>query len=664
MRIRETGEARPSSARGRGNAAVGIVPGVVLTALLLSTTAVAEVLKLEQIEVTSGASHPSQSVRTAVEGANERSRSNSTVDGSLVQNLNPVNKIDSLRYNATGLINQPGSGDRFGGGTKIRTFGDWGAPTSIDGLPAFKSAGQEGGGYSNTLVPTIAIDRLSVKKGGRALQHGDGTDGGVVEATIKSGRNYDDHQAITLDISSVREGVIQGEVGDHTDDWDYYAAASWLHGEYDGEPDTLDRQTAGGAVGKFGYNVSDAVRAELLLVYDRTRPDVYRNGEVQEVSTNGKVGALTVDGKITDLNSVRVGYMFTDSESEWPDRTRDRSLRNNVAFVDHYVSTEIADGIQYDGSVGFEHKRVRQLRDDQWENHFTDIALRSTNAFTFDDNLTINAGLRHTWFSNDITYLGEKQDDNLADNSVISYDLGASYTVIEGLRVRGSFASGYNRFFEKYGNFGTDVLSTSGAGDDIVQSRTLEAGVNYEYDGWEFDIAAYNIVQKNVPRRNSGTIESVKVNQSGLEFELFGAITDDLTVSLGYMRVLDLKATRADGTEVNSEIFWDGQTASIPTDQMSLRLDYHPTDDWNIWTAAYYSTGFDEVDADGNEEHRNSYARIDLGTAWQVADNAAIRARVENLTNERDFGATYSDAIVDDSGSLGRVYWLGVDYAF
>ena len=52
-------------------------------------------------------------------------------------------------------------------------------------------------------------------RGGRAVQYGDGTDGGVVETTIKSGRNYTDHRAVSLDVSSAREALTQGEVADH-----------------------------------------------------------------------------------------------------------------------------------------------------------------------------------------------------------------------------------------------------------------------------------------------------------------------------------------------------------------------------------------------------------------------------------------------------------------
>src|SRR3546814_5840891 len=85
------------------------------------------------------------------------------------------------------------------------------------------------------------------------------------------------------------------------------------------------------------------------------------------------------------------------------------------------------------------------LRDRQWDNSFDDISLKSANSLTIDDNLVLSAGLRHTWFSNDIVYDGAGQPDNLADDGVWSYELGVSYSVLDDTRVRGSLATGFNQ---------------------------------------------------------------------------------------------------------------------------------------------------------------------------------------------------------------------------
>ncbi|WP_281684002.1 TonB-dependent receptor domain-containing protein [Thalassobaculum salexigens] len=630
----------------------------------MSTTAIAEVFDLKPVVVTGTNVHESQQIRSKVDGAYNSSRSASEVDGSVIQNVNPVNKYDALRYNATGLINQPGTGDRFGGGTKIRTFGDWGASQSIDGLPGIKFQGTDGGGYGNTSIPTIAVDKMTVQKGGRAVQYGNGSDGGVLETRIKSGRDYKNHQAISLDASSAREGLMQGEIADSTEQWDYYAAASGFYGDYNGDPENLEQQSVIGGLAKVGWNFSPDTRAEFLASVDRNQPDIIRNGEVNEITGETMIGAATLDHRLNDSQSLQFGLLATSSEMQWPARSRDRSVDNQIGFMNHFMTAPVADGIVWDGSVGAEVARIHTERDGLWDNSFVDYALKTTNAVTFNDNLQITGGLRHTWFTNDIVYNGAEQPDNLENDGLFSYQFGASYSVLEKTRVRASYATGFNRYVGKYGNFGTDALNPSGAGDEIVESRTVEVGLNQGWDGGYVDFALYNIVQENVPRRNNGAIESVEVDQSGFEAEIFATITDRLTASAGYMRVIDMEATRADGTEVNNNIFWSGQTTSVPENQFSLRLDYRVTDEIGLWTAAYHSTGYEAVDADGEVTKRDGFTRLDLGASWWATANWALRARVENVLDERDFGTAVQGTTVNDEGKLGRVFWLGTDIIF
>ncbi|HYD64383.1 TonB-dependent receptor [Azospirillum sp.] len=624
----------------------------------------AEEFRLQTITVEGAAVHPSQQNRTEVDKAFAGTRSASEVSGAVLQNLNPVNKGDALRYNATGLINQPEGGDRFGGGTKIRTFGDWGASESIDGLPAFKSAGEEGGGYGNTMIPSIAVEKIGVLKGGRAVGYGDGTDGGVVETTIKSGRNYKNHQAMSIDASTAREGLIQAEAADSGKAWDYYLAGSFLRALYNGKPSNLDGQSVLGGVAKFGFNPTDDTRIEVLGIFDNSQPTIIRNAREEQISVRSSVVSATVEHRFSEYSSLRAGLLATDTHSVWGARARDRAVNNRIAFAEHYLKAKVADGITYHGSVGAEYKHTDYLRDRAWNANFNDVALKSKNAITFNDNLTLTGGLRYTRFDNDITYNGVKQPDTLRDDSVVSYEVGAAYSILEQTRLRTSLASGYNRFFEKYGNFGTMALNTRGAGDDIVDSRTIEVGVNQGWKGGWFDAALYNIVQKGVPRQTNGAIESVKVDQSGLELEAQFDVTSQLSVSAGYMRVLKLETTRANGAKVNGNIYWDGQSTSVPENQFSLRVSFDATDRWNLWTALYHSTGYEAVDSNGAVTERDGFSRVDIGTSYSFTPSLAVRLRVENLFNERDFGQTVKGVPANDAGKLGRVFWVGADYTF
>ncbi|MBU2887442.1 TonB-dependent receptor [Gilvimarinus agarilyticus] len=640
-----------------------ILSTTILSALFVGTNVNAEEFVLAPINVVGDNEHKSQTVQKQVEQSLNGARTISEVSGGVVQNLNAVNKLDGLRYHATGLINSPWGGDRFGGTTKIRTFGDWGASESIDGLPAFRSSGQEGGGFAHTLIPSIAISTMQVRKGGQAVQYGNGTDGGVLQTNIKSGQGYDNHAAISLDASNIKEAQLQAEAADSSESWDYYVAGKYFDGEYNGEPANLDSQQVQGAVGKFGWNASEATRAEFMLIYDRSTPDVIRNGEVQAVQTHSQIGSIKVDHSISENNSLEAGVVANHSHAIWSARNRDRSTDNTIGFINYFHNQSINDTLTYSASAGLEAKQTQSTRDGQWDNQFDDYSVIIRNGIS-SDKFLLTVGLRQAWFNNDIVLNGEQQIDNLASDNALGYELTAAYNVAKNTRVRVSASSGYNRYIEKYGNFGADALNTTGAGDEVVESDTIEVGIKHTFSSGSFDIAIYNTVQNNVPRRNSGAIESMEVDQAGLEAEVFSAITQRLTLSAGYMHLIEVDATRADGTKVNGNIFWDGQVVSVPKNQFNLRANYFLSDHIQLWSANYYSTGYEAVAADGEIVKNEAFARLDLGVNWQVANNWNLRARAENILDEHNFGSTIEGVPSTDDGKIGRVIWFGVDHQF
>lgn len=623
-----------------------------------------EVFELEPIVVESGAVHPSQRIRKGVEGAMNESRTSSTANGSTLQNINPVNKRDALRYNSIGTIGGPGSGTRFGGTTKLRTFGDFGAAESIDGLPAFKSIGSDGSGYQGTAIPSIAVDRVTLEKGGRGVGYGDGSDGGVIVTHIKDGRGYDDHVAVSADVNTADEIFVQGEYADSDEDWDIYGAVNHLEGWYDGEPPDLDHQRQFGGLTKIGLNYGPNTRIEMLGIGEYNRPNVIRAGNVEEIASHTYVGVARFDHRIDNQSSIAGGWQHTDTWSEWPARNRDRSIDTHVGFFDGFHTADLGDGWRFDGTAGAEYKRTNVERDNQFDLLFHDFSLKARSAFTLHDNLVVSLGVRPTYFINDLEVNGVGQADNLETPFVLAREAGLAYTVFGQTRIRGSYATGYNRFYEKYGNFGTDALNPAGAEDEIVDSRTLEAGIRQGWTGGYADVAVYNIVQENVPRRNGGAIESVTVDQSGLEFEAEHGFGNGLYLSAGFMYLYRLEVTRANGASANGNVFFGNNGVPVPTLQALIRADYNFAEDWVAWGMGYYNSGFERTDAFGNVTNTREFIRVDLGAAWQPRDDFALRFRAENVLNQRDFGQTLEGAPVADAGKIGRVFWVGVDYTF
>ena len=139
----------------------------------LTSHAHAETFTLDPVVIEGSTVHRSQELINEVEKGMNANRSNSYLCGAVLQNLNPVNSGDAFRYNVPGIINQPGEGDRFGGGTKIRTFGDFGAATSIDGGPALRIQGQEPSTAGSVTTTACGWD-TSLKTAGRAGPTGTG----------------------------------------------------------------------------------------------------------------------------------------------------------------------------------------------------------------------------------------------------------------------------------------------------------------------------------------------------------------------------------------------------------------------------------------------------------------------------------------------------------
>ena len=641
-----------------------LMPSIAIAASEDDSVEVQDAIVLALTEIKAVEEHSSQALRREINDEFDKSRTTSYIDGSLLQKLNPVNISDPLRYSAPGLINSPWGGNRFGGSTKIRTLGDWGAATSIDGLPAFRTAGQEGGGYTGTLIPAIAVESMSVHKGSQGVQYGDGTDGGTIVTKLKSGQNYKNHLAVNIDYSTADEVQLQAEVANGTKQGDYYIAARWLEGSYSGEPANMDSQNVKGLVAKFGWNFSEKTRLETFFIKDHSQPTIFRRGELNKIDTDAAIVSITLDHSFNDSLSMQGGYFYSDTRSQWPDRNRDRSVTDSILFVNAYLAKDLSSAVRWTGTLGIENLVVDTYRDTIWHNTFDDVSIKTANSFVIDNNLALNLGMRYTQFDNKIILNEITQPDNLKTDDLLSYELGASYSVSDHVRIRSVLATGYNRFFSKYGNFGEDVLDPTGAEDEVVESTNYEIAMNIKWADSYLDIALYQINQDGVPRRNDGKLESMEVDQSAIEVEYYSAFTDKLSLSAGYMRIIDVEATRADGTKSNGNIFWGGQVVPVPKDQFSVRLNYNLNSALSLWSAAFYNSGFNATAADDSVVERRAYERIDLGAQWRISNALTTRVRIENITDEKDFGATIEGKEVNDEGKLGRVAWLGLDYVF
>lgn len=621
-------------------------------------------IKLEEIDISATEVHQAQSLRKQAVEAAAASRSTTELTGGEMSQHNAVKSLNTIQHSVSGMLTSPGSSGHFGGGTKIRTFGDWGAATSIDGLPTFRLSESEGGGYTQTLIPAGAIESITVHKGSQGVMYGDGTDGGTIVTQIKSGRNYQNHVAISADYSTADEKQVQLEAANGTKQGDYYITGRWLDGDYEGTPPNIEQQTVKGGVAKFGWNFSEKTRLEALFINNNSNPLIYRRGALNEIKSRAMVSSISLDHMFDKTLSVQAGMVYSTSDMVWEARNRDRGTDNQIFYTNAFFSHSLDANWGYVGTVGAEISKIDSYRDKKWHNQFNDKSIKSSNTFTYKDELTITVGLRNTWFDNEIEFDNAVQADNLATDSVMSYELSSSYQVTPALKLKGSIASGFNRYYSKYGNFGTDALNPEGAGDEVVEALTYELGANYNWPSGTLDLAVYQTEQDGVPRRNNGAIESMLVEQEGVEIDWLQVITDNLSISANFTHILDLDAIREDGSHVNGNIFWGNQVTPVPTNQLGVQVNYAVSHDVSVWAKGFFNSGFDSTKADGAVIKRESYELLDLGVSWQVTADTLLTARVENITDEHHYGTVIEGNEAPEENNIGRALWLGMKYTF
>lgn len=75
-------------------------------------------------------------------------------------------------------------------------------------------------------------------------------------------------------------------------------------------------------------------------------------------------------------------------------------------------------------------------------------------------------------------------------------------------------------------------------------------------------------------------------------------------------------------------------------------------------------SGYESAAADGSTVDREGFTRLDVGASWAPGKRWLLRAKVENLTDERHFGSVVKGVSVPDQGEIGRGFWVGADVTF
>lgn len=220
-----------------------------------------------------------------VDAAYDRNKSVTTLGPETLVNYSPTANYAALRL-LPGVMNAGVSGrDRFSLPTHIRGGHAWGIVETIDQYPAVNvtPVSAEDGGYTaglSTIIPSIAVQSLSVATGGLGVSYGQAS-GGVVRNHLKRGSAAQPASSVRIEALSLGEGLIMADTGGGGGGVDYYVAGQQSYADYGTAYSTFARPIEGlrlaSGLAKVGVRTSPNSRWETMYIGGVERHDYYQD---------------------------------------------------------------------------------------------------------------------------------------------------------------------------------------------------------------------------------------------------------------------------------------------------------------------------------------------------------------------------------------------------
>lgn len=270
--------------------------------------------------------------------------------------------------------------------------------------------------------------------------------------------------------------------------------------------------------------------------------------------------------------------------------------------------------------------------------------------FSLADPLALIVGARYTQYSTNGTTAGMTKN-NLTPYSGLIYDINDTYSV---------FAS-YTSIFQPQTS-----RNTQGNYLDPITGKDYEAGVKSDWFNGRLTatVSVFRIEQQNLAQEDgSAHVEnsseqayyaSKGVVSRGAEFELNGALTDNLKLTFGASRYVAKDAT---GDRVNPK---------LPQTELKLFTSYNlpmlpelTVGGGVNWQNRTYQ---DATGPSGStvRVYQGSYPLVNLFTRYQVNKNLSVQANLKNLF-DREYYTNLSDYVVYGEP---RNVSVSVNYAF
>ncbi|WP_264214194.1 TonB-dependent siderophore receptor [Leisingera thetidis] len=386
-----------------------------------------------------------------------------------------------------------------------------------------------------------------------------------------------------------------------------------------------------GSIGwEFSHRFGNGFTFNQKARYAREKID-YRH--LYLASTDFATGDMTYTAQANSEEAYNLGF---DNYLEWKSggnslivgvdyQRRKTEYRQYLAYGAYPVS--FADPV-FDFSVAYPPLSEHNSEE------YTEKGIYLQDHFKFANGLSVTAGLRRSWFENEIGNL-LTSTQQFQKNAATTGMLGLTYEMANGLAPYISYTEGFIQ------NFGKTI---AGAPLDPSESKQWEAGLRYlpDHGSYLLSAAIFDLRKTNVKDydRNDPTWSSFtqagEIRARGLELEARGRLSGNLQGVFGYT-YLDTEITKSLVTGLTGN-----DNAMAPPHQLSLWLDYDASDlvpGLSVGGGLRYNDAAFATQSNARVTPSYTLADLALRYEWQEME---VNLRVSNLF-DRDYDSICYD---------------------
>ncbi|WP_374833810.1 TonB-dependent receptor plug domain-containing protein [Paenochrobactrum pullorum] len=569
----------------------------------------------------------------------ERSTSSVTVIDEKEIEQSAAPDLQSLLKTYTGVTMIANGGQGSSSGVSLRGFSSSQTLVLVNGV---RMGSATSGTPNLSSIPLSSIARIEIAKGGHSAQYGADAMGGIINIITKQGGACENGKAYcgswTTGVTHPWGGFASGNIsGKSTNGIEYGLGASILGTQgYDFTTSPIENDRDGFLQGSLNLSLAKDVEWGRVYMdglytrgrnhYDGTSNTAFDSADTHNFS--GRFGAR-IDHSDDWFSTIEVTSSLDQSRQFRASKKGDTFKTQRYGI---FASTQKAfntDKTQQIIVVGGEFYREK-VGDVEYEKSSRDLsALFAQYSIDYADIL-IDAGLRY--------------DHNQQFGNKVTYNIGASYEVVQDFVLRTSYATGFrvptfnDLYYPSYGN--PDLKPET--------SGSFEVGFNWQMaQQTHFDIALYqNDIEDQIIWVGMTPKNVEKARIRGVE----AAVQHQFNDVWAFKASVDLREplNKSGGSSgrylINADRF-----------KASGEISYHPDEKLDLTARVLY--GSSRYADEANKKKLDSYITADFVAFYAFDPQSQIKFSVENI-----FDKEYETAV--GFRMPGRTMSLGYSRSF